>query len=216
MRPVHFVLPVMLAALLAACDDGQQTDDADTSRLTSQQQVHQDDPTATTPTPAAGPEERLQEFFEALRSNQPQQAAALVAQQPLQVSEAELLESLQQWSQTAAQQEFEILDSRQESDFAVVRARFMRPAEGLSQPVIRPVILFREEGDWKVVWELLGMLPEQAAQFSPQMTDRLAPLYSWYTQQQRTQISATDESPGGSPATDEALRRQGATDQPRS
>lgn len=210
MRIPHFLLVLAAAGLAAACEDEQQTAGSEQLRWTTQEQVHRENGTATAPRPAVGPEQRLRQFFEAVQSGQPQQAAALVSQTPREVSQAELVESLRQWAgEPVAQQGFEVIDSRQAGDFALVRARFMSPDNTQTQPLLRPVVLFREQGEWKVVWDLIGMLPEQVAQVDPQVAEQLDPLYRWYAQQQRTHIGeAGEERPGGSPATDEALGRQ--------
>lgn len=197
MRARRLILCAAAIGLLIACSDEQQSSNSQELALTEQQQVHQGDPTTTTPTPAAGPEERLGQFFEVLNSDQPEQAVALVAQTPLQESEAELRQSLQQWAQASgAEQEIKIIDSQQAGDFALVRAQLAAPGADSAAAATRPVILYKEEGEWRVVWSLLGLEPERAAEINPQIADRLEPLYDWYSQQQRTEVS---ESAGAAP-----------------
>jgi hypothetical protein len=211
MRTRHIALCLAIAGVVAACEDAPETQ-TEELRWTSQEQLHRENGTATQPRPALGPEQQLQQFFEALRNRQIEQAAALVSDKSREAGHQEVVESLRQWAGgPAAQQEFEVIDSQQASDFALVRARLMPPDNTQAQPAIRPVIMFREEGQWRVVWDLLGMLPEQAAQFEPQIAQQLEPLYNWYSQQQRTQIGQTgadEERTGGSPAADQALARQ--------
>lgn len=215
MRKTYLSLLVAAIFGLGACGEDQaQVDQAaeqvgtDEPAFTEREQLHRA-PAATVPErDEAGPEQRLAQFFEALKANEPQQAARLVAQTSLDVSEQELLESLKQWSGEIAreQQEFEILDSFQSGDFAIVRSQFL-PINGTGQEAVRPAILFQEEGEWRVVWEALGMEPERVADADPALAQRLEPLYSWYSQQQ--QYAGSQQSEGGETQQQSSARPEG-------
>lgn len=186
LRPLSCSL-IALALTLTGCDEQPTQGARGDLEWTSQEQVHRAPATTTTQMPSQGPKESLEQFFNALRGGQPAEAAAWVARRPLEVSEAQLLESLKQWGGevSAAQQEFVILDSQQTGDFALVRTWFRNPdAPEADQAMVRPVVLFREEGRWKVVWELIGKQPDQVASFNPSAAQRLQPLYSWYEERQ--------------------------------
>lgn len=191
---VHRLLVISAVfGLLVACDNGQ--DQTQELSVVDEEQLHSGELTISASVPDAGPEERLQQFFEVLASDQPEQAAALVAKQPLQQSESELLNSLQQWAESVDNgQAIDILDSHQVGDYAIVRAQLDTPGAGSAKEAVRPVIMYQEEGEWRVVWNLLGLEPERATEFNPQAADRLEPLYDWYIQKQRTEVS---EAAGG-------------------
>ena len=198
MRKRYLPLLAALALGLVAC--GEEAPEVEERaeggvEFTDPQQIHSEG-TLTPERAEVPPEQRAQEFFQALQQGQIEQAATLVARNPLDVGEQELLESLRQWTGETAgeQQEFEIIDSHETGDFALVRARFM-PANGTGQEeAVRPVVMFLEEGEWKVVWELLGLEPERVAEVDPASAQRLEPLYDWYDKQQ---LYDTQQAGGG-------------------
>jgi hypothetical protein len=210
-------LSLLMAAVfgLGACgeeppqaDQTAERTGAEEPAFTEREQLHRAPASTVTERDEASPEQRLTQFFDALKANEPQQAAALVARQPLNVSEQELIESLKQWSGEIArqQQEFEILDSQQAGDFAIVRAQFL-PMGGVSESqAVRPAVLFQEEGEWRVVWEVLGMEPDRVEDAAPALAQRLEPLYSWFSEQQRyggTQQAGAAEAPDQQQAEEE-------------
>lgn len=146
-----------------------------------QEQVYRAPPTVTARRPSVTPEQQLQRFFEAVQGGQLDQAAAMIARRPLSISEQQLRERLALWAgQIGGQRPFKVLNGRQADDFALVRVAF--DAEGAD---VRPVVLFVEDGDWKVVWELIGLQPAQVEDQHPQAAQRLEPLYDWYAEVQR-------------------------------
>lgn len=198
MRVRHLVIPFAVGLGLAACGDEPDSGGSEQLRWTTQEQIHTQEPAPRGGQAAVGPEQRTREFFDAVRSGQPEQAAAMISQQSRQVSGASLEQSLQQWATgpAGAEQDFEVIDSLQQGDFALVRVRFPASSGDPTQPDVRPVVLFRDGGEWKVVWDLIGMLPRNVAQTDPQTADRLEPLYSWYTSQQRTSVSTARQQGG--------------------
>lgn len=197
MRIHHFPLLAAVAFGVAGCDDEAVEPEERAQggvEWTEREQIYQQDGAATEARAEVGPTQRLAEFFQALSDNNPQAAAALVATKPLDVPPQELAESLKQWSgQIAQQQDFEILDSRQAGDFALVRARMVAPGDSSGQAQVRPVVMFQEEGEWKVVWELIGMEPDRVADVDAGTAQRLEPLYDWYRQ---TEVYGSEQRPG--------------------
>lgn len=212
------ITPVLL---IVGCDTAEEVEQGqgEGPQWTEQEQVYSAPPTTTVDPTQADPQARAEQFFQALRGDQVEQAVALIAERPLDVGEADLVESVRQWADEAgaAQSEFLVLDSRQAGDFALVTVQFTSPERPEGLPVVRPVVMFREEGQWKLVWELLGMLPDRVADVNPGMAQRLRPLYDWYEQQQ---LRAQTEGAAGQPMTPrvpaEALEQgQGGAGQPQ-
>lgn len=185
-----YILPLLAALALAACgDDEAQVEPleqaAGGAEYASPDQLHREPAGQPEQRAEVGPEQRAQAFFQALQSGQPEQAAELVARTPLAVSEEALIESLREWSsESSSQQPIEVLAAHQEGDFAILRARFLPAGASGDNDTVRPVVMFQEDGEWKVVWDLLGLEPEQVAAFDPASAQRLEPLYDWYSKQQ--------------------------------
>jgi len=183
---------------------------------TGQEQVYRAPAGTTTPRPDLSPEQQLGQFFKAVRGGEHEQALAMIARRPLNISENQLSNNLKLWMDQVRNQpsaEFEVLETQQTGDFALARVAF---AAGGGD--VRPVVLFNEGGRWKVVWELIGLQPSQARDQMPRVAQRLEPLYDWYAQVQRTSVQqAMPVDRGGEPATlsDEARarRRAGGTAQ---
>lgn len=217
MRVRHLVIPLAVGLGLAACGDEPESGGSEQLRWTTQEQIHTQEPAPRGAQATVGPEQRTREFFDAVRSGQPEQAAAMISQQSRQVSGASLEQSLRQWASGPAgtEQNFQIIDSLQQGDFALVRVRFPASSGDPTQPDVRPVVLFRDEAEWLVVWDLIGMLPDQVAQTDPQTADRLDPLYTWYVSQQRTSVNTAQQQGGqqqGTQAQQGGQQQQEATD----
>lgn len=189
---MHKLLPMLLLPaliVLSGCEDEsdferepEDISEAAPNWVGSEQVYHNGDrPQAN---PAEAPVKAASRFFSALDAGDVGAAAAEVAQRPLEMSEGELVQDIAQWAKThgnsAGQGAFVALDSHSIGDFAIVSVEFPAPGQGFS-PEVRPVVLFNEGGQWKIVWDLLGKQPEQVAAGT---RERLEPLYDWYEDQQ--------------------------------
>ncbi len=140
----------------------------------------------------AAPEESLTNFFQAIQEGEHELAHGLIAREhrirlddpPL--DDARLKQGLAQLSEQLAHFEspaVTIMDVHQQGQFAIAAARYLISEQAPDQPVIRPIVLTRENGEWRIIWELMGIQSRQAMQAQP-LAHQLEPLYEWYNRRE--------------------------------
>lgn len=152
--------------------------------------------------PDIPPEQAAQAFFDSVQQGQHARAAQHVARGTLTMEQDQLQRELEQMGSSIAAngQAFEALDAHQDGEYAIVATRFSHAESGNGQPEIRPVVLQVENGEWRVIWELVGKEPETALDTST-LAQRLEPLYDWYDRRrQELELELVAGQPGQQPS----------------
>ncbi len=191
MRIRHAVFILVLAGGLVACEDETPTPEVEEELGVASEDepafISEDEVSAAPPgvpeRAETDPKLAAERFFQVVKDGEDSEVTALIAQQPTELSGDELQQYVRQWRQNLPPNaQFEVLDAHRQGDFAIVRAVLPGAGEN-GGDTVRPVILFQEDGQWKVVWELMGMEPDQVAQMATGTRELLEPLYKWYEQE---------------------------------
>jgi len=180
-----FILFTVGVITFAGCEPAEEVDPPPTP-TTQPTEAAEPDPRAH---PHTSPIQAADAFLQALENGDVEAAAKLVADESPYLDAAKptprvdpqaLDRELRQAAQAIpSSNAFEVLDSHVIGDYAIVATRFAYAEEPGGAPQVRPVVLVAQDTQWRIIWDLFGMEPDEMRS-APAVAERLEPLYDWY------------------------------------